>query len=78
MKELPVRNCRMCGDDFRQKRIDQTFCQPSCRQKYHRRIELRGGKAVELLIKWRKTRGKKGLLSDIAAMVDEWIKEDKA
>ena len=58
--------------------MDQIFCQSSCRQKWHRRVELRGGAAVEKLIEWRVSRGsKKGALTEITAMVDGWIKEDK-
>ncbi len=77
MKELPVRVCKECKEEFRQARRDQIFCQGRCRQKWHRRVELRGGAAVEMLIVWRKSRGKKGALSDITHMVDQWIKEDK-
>ncbi len=77
MKELPIRSCKECGEDFRQKRADQVFCSMACRHKYHRRAQVRGGRAVELLLQWRKTRGKKGLLTDLAAMVDGWIKEDR-
>ena len=79
MKELPVRTCKepTCRDEFRAKRNDQIFCQSGCRQKWHRRVEVRGGQAVEMLIDWRKTRGaKKGALGEIAHMVDGWIKED--
>lgn len=79
MIELPVRKCRLCGGDFRQKRADQVFCKPAHRKTFHRRAELRGAKAVELLIAWRMTRGgKKGILGEIAAVVDGWIKEDRA
>lgn len=78
MKELPVKVCKECGDAFRQKRTDQIFCQSACRKMWHRRTELRGGAAVEKLIEWRITRGsKKGILGEIAAMVDGWIKEDR-
>jgi len=77
MKDLPIKQCKECHEDFRQKRNDQKFCDAWCRQKWHRRVELRGGKAVELLISWRVSRGKKGILGEIAAMVDEWIKEDR-
>lgn len=78
MKELPIKTCKECGCEFRQGRRDQIFCTSSCRQKWHRRIELRGGAAVEKLIDWRKTRGsKKGALGEIAAMVDAWIMEDR-
>lgn len=78
MKELPVKVCKECREEFRQGRSDQIFCWRGCRQKWHRRAELRGGAAVELLIAWRVSRGsKKGALGEIAAMVDGWIKEDK-
>ena len=77
--ELGTTDCRFCGDEFRKARLDQVFCSKKCRQAFHRRAELRGGKAVALLIEWRVTRGgKKGILGDIAAVVDEWIKEDRA
>jgi len=77
--ELPVRKCRLCGDEFRAARHDQVFCSKEHRQKFHRRAELRGAKAVELLIAWRVTRGgKKGILGEIAAVVDGWVKEDRA
>lgn len=77
--ELPVRKCRFCGDEFRAKRIDQVFCTGKHRQAFHRRAELRGAKAVEMLIAWRVTRGsKKGILGEIANIVDEWVKEDRA
>jgi len=76
--ELPVRKCRFCGDEFRAKRHDQVFCGKAHRQAFHRRAELRGATAVELLIAWRVTRGgKKGILGEIAAVVDGWIKEDR-
>lgn len=77
MKDLPITPCKECAEDFRQKRNDQKFCGAECRQKWHRRVELRGGKAVELLIAWRVSRGKKGILGKIAAMVDTWVKEDR-
>jgi len=78
MKELPIKVCKECKVEFRQGRSDQIFCEGSCRQKYHRRIELRGGAVVEKLIAWRQSRGsKKGALGEIAHMVDQWIKEDK-
>lgn len=78
MKELPIKECKFCGDRFRQKRHDQVFCGRRCRQTFHRRAEVRGGKAVALLIEWRRTRGgKKGILADIAHMVDGWISEDR-
>lgn len=76
--ELPVCVCRECGNGFRQKRRDQVFCRPACNRKFYRRREIRGATAVEQLIAWRKTRGaKKGALTEIAAMVDEWIREDR-
>lgn len=78
MIELPIRTCKECGEKFRAKREDQVFCRPQHRQKWHRRQQVRGGRAVELLIAWRKSRGgKKGALGEIARMVDEWIKEDR-
>jgi hypothetical protein len=70
--------CKECKDEFRQSRKDQIFCCSQCRQKWWRRVELRGGQAVEKLIAWRVSRGsKKGALGEIAAMVDGWIKEDR-
>ena len=77
MIELPIASCKQCGTQFRQKREDQKFCSPAHRQKWHRKQQSRGGPAVELLISWRETRGgKKGVLADLARMVDGWIKED--
>ncbi len=79
MIELPIRTCKFDGVEFRAKRHDQSFCREKCRKMYHRRKEIRGARAVELLIAWRVTRGaKKGILGEIAAEVDTWIKEDKA
>jgi len=78
VKELPIAACRLCGEEFRQKRNDQRFCETACRKKYHRNIEQRGGRAVEMLIEWRNSRGsKKGALTKIAALVDSWIREDR-
>jgi hypothetical protein len=79
MKDLPIKVCRLCSGDFRQKRHDQVFCGRRCRQTFHRRNEVRGATAVQLLIEWRKSRGasKKASLSDIAHMVDGWIAEDR-
>jgi len=76
--DLPIRKCRFCGDEFRVKRQDQVFCSRQHRQAFHRRAEIRGAQATELLIAWRVTRGgKKGILGEIAAVVDGWIKEDR-
>lgn len=76
--DLPIKRCKNCGEEFRRKRLDQVFCQAECRQAYHRRNEVRGGRAVELLIEWRTTRGgKKGILGEIARIVDGWIRQDK-
>lgn len=77
--EMPVRKCKLgsCREEFRAKRHDQVFCSGRCRQTYHRRIERRGARAYELLLEWRRTRGKKGILTKIAAEVDGWLKEDK-
>lgn len=79
MIELPIRTCKMpgCDEQFRAKRHDQGFCSSDCRKRFWRIAAQRGRRAYELLIEWRATRGKKGLLGDVAAEVDRWIAEDK-
>lgn len=78
MIELPIGVCAQCGIEFRQKREDQRFCCKPHRQKWHRKQQVRGGPAAELLIVWRKSRGRKnGVLAEIARMVDKWIMEDR-
>lgn len=78
MIELPIGKCAQCKIQFRQKREDQRFCSKPHRQAWHRKQQARGGPAVELLIAWRASRGKKaGVLAEIARMVDKWIKEDR-
>ncbi len=78
MIELPTGTCKECGVEFRMKREDQKFCSSVHRAKWHRRQQARGGPAVELLIAWRVSRGsKKGVLAEIARIVDKWIKEDR-
>lgn len=77
-RELPVCACRECAELFRQKRRDQVFCCNACNRKFYRRKEIRGAKAVEKLIEWRKTRGgRKGVLTELAEITDGWIREDR-
>ena len=79
MKELPIAICRECGGEFRQPRPEKLFCRNKCRYTWWRRKQIRGGQAVDMLIEWRATRGaKKGILADLAHMVDGWIREDKS
>lgn len=77
-RELPVMECPECHGTFRQKRKDQIFCQHTCNRRFYARKGRRGAKAVDMLKEWRETRGsKKGVLGDIAHMVDGWIRDDK-
>lgn len=57
LRELPLRNCRFCGKPFRARSGDQVFCLSLCRRQYWRKQEVRGAQAVELLLRWRRTRG---------------------
>jgi len=75
--DLPIKQCRECGAQFRQRRADQIFCCSGHKAHWHRRAQVRGGQAYSLLMDWRKTRGgRAGVLSDIAHIVDGWIRED--
>lgn len=76
--ELPVGRCRECATRFRKKRHDQIFCHPNCKKAWWRRAEDRGKQAYPMLMEWRRTRGtKKGVLSDLAHLVDGWVADDK-
>ena len=75
--------CRMCGAQVRRLkprgRSRTEFCSQECQRKWWVIAKQRGGQIYKLLIEWRTTRGtRKGVVGDMAAMIDGWISEDKA
>ncbi len=65
-------------------RPEQRFCPGGkCRRKYQHRALGRAVATYEVLMKWRRTRGRKtviggrGRLGDMSVMVDRWIREDR-
>lgn len=79
--KIEARACLECGTQFPVTRSDRIFCTPICKRAYHRRNELRGAAIVPKLLEWRMGRHKKGgggaTISDIAAMVDGWVEDDR-
>lgn len=72
------RQCKMCLVRFKPVRVDQCFCGEKCRNSWNYRAASRGRAAYDLLVKWRRTRGKrKGVLSDLAFLVDAWLDDDR-
>ena len=72
------KGCLSCGGSLAGKRHDAKYCSNFCRNKWWRTAEVRGAQVYQLLIEWRTTRGnRKGVLGDIAHVVDKWISEDR-
>ena len=73
--------CHWCWTPFLPKLTGgrpRRFCGTKCRNAYFRQHQVRGGTAYPLLMEWRRTRGKrKGVLAELAALVDQWIEEDR-
>ena len=76
--DTPERACRFCGGSLAGRDFRSEFCSPTHKDLWWRKARTRGGQAYSLLMEWRSTRGKrKGLLGDLAWMVDQWIAEDR-
>lgn len=74
------RRCKWCEVSFQPVRLAQDFHSDTCRRKWWSLARGRAGQIYELAYRWRKHRkdGKgKGLLSEIAHIVDQWIIEDR-
>lgn len=73
--------CKLCGDRFKRLYYNQEFCVDDHKYSFWKIARVRGGTVYPLLLEWRKTRkikgGRKGYLSDIAHIVDQWIIEDR-
>ena len=51
---LTVFKCfQICGNKFKPTRVDQRFCQDSCRRQYTRLAYRAGGRVLELLEEFR-------------------------
>jgi hypothetical protein len=80
---LPYRRCTCpeCGERFQTARADKRFCSASCKRRYWHKAEQRGAQVYDLLIRWRRRRhepgGTKGILGQLAHIVDGWIQEDR-
>ena len=76
-----TRKCKGCDIRFTTKRIDQEFHDPPCQARWWAKARLRGGTVYALLLEWRATRkmkgGRKGFISDLAHIVDQWMIEDR-
>jgi hypothetical protein len=72
---LRVRICRECHRPFAQKRIDQDFHNPSCRRKWHARIESRMREAYAAGMAMRSK--KPGAFSALTNLFDRYIAEDR-
>lgn len=73
--------CHWCWTPFIPKAITgrpRRFCGERCKTAHFNQARTRGAQAYPLLLEWRRTRGKrKGLLGDLANLVDLWIEQDK-
>lgn len=75
----PDRKCRRCGVSLVGLDYRSEFCGKTCRDRWWQQARVRGGTVYQLLVDWRTTRGKKkGILGDLAFIVDGWIAEDKS
>ena len=72
------RECRRCGASLAGLDYRSEFCGKTCRDRWWQQARVRGGAAYALLVEWRTTRGRrKGVLADLAHLVDGWLAEDK-
>lgn len=66
---------------FRTKRVDQEFHDRRCAARWWSIARVRGGAVYALLLEWRATRkmkgGRKGYISQLAHIVDQWMIEDR-
>lgn len=79
---LPIEHkpmaCKFCGAKFIPSRAHQEFCTRGHRIEFHKIAAARGGQVYEKLMRWRLSRGRqKGLLGDVAAVIDGWIDADR-
>ena len=80
MKQPPKeRPCKMCGTSYPPYRYEQLFCSPTCKKRWWRRAEVRGAAVYDLLVKWRRSRGKDktATLGKICGVVDHWMYDDE-
>lgn len=77
--DTPRRTCRFCEGSLAGLDHRALYCSTTCRERWWQRARVRGAQAYSMLIDWRLTRGgKKGILGDLAHLVDKWIQEDRA
>jgi hypothetical protein len=75
MTGLPCRrHCRECRKEFWAIRHEQVFCKSACRRAWHSWRESRGGRAIELLVRWRRDR-RRGSLAALTAFADELLRD---
>lgn len=76
-----VQRCPFCAELFEMRNYEQKFCCDDHKQAWWRRARVRGGQVYDLLVTWRKNRktkgGKRGQISDIAHIVDQWLMDDR-
>jgi hypothetical protein len=74
---LPARRrCSECGKEFWAIRHDQRFCRPKCRRAFWSWRESQGGRAIELLIRWRRDR-RPGSIAELAAFADDLLHHER-
>lgn len=78
IKELPVCECDMCGQKFRQARNDQRFCSNKCLRTFYANVQKRASAVYRMLYAHRKSHGKAHTMTDIWKVVDQHIREDAA
>jgi predicted nucleic acid-binding Zn ribbon protein len=71
--------CEVCG---RPCEVEDATCSFSCEASLVKREKEQGGKVLRLLKRWRRYRGRKGTpgegaLSEAAAMIDLFLREDR-
>lgn len=72
------RHCHECGAEFRTFRTDAVYCSRTCSTAATNREKRRGVEILRMAMTWRRGRGRGHVtLSDVTAMLDRYVAEDR-